>query len=328
MLDLTALLNSTNAYKTVKGDKQSNRLSHAYLLLCADGEMLGEYLKIIAKLITCKNGSPCNACRSCKLIGENAYSDVLAYPSGDGASVLVDDINSLISESYVKPLESDKKVFILNRAETMNLPSQNKLLKTLEEPPKGVHILIGATSEYPLLSTVKSRVKKLEIPGFTKDALFDALKDDCLDTDRLKSAIACGDGTLGKALALYKDENLEQAIELAVDTLINMKSSANVLDFTNKINDLKVDVAEFLSVLELLFRDMLVISQGKAELAFSEKAKYIMDNSVNFSTGSIINAIEKINQAFERKKYNANSAMLIEWLLFQILEGKYKWQKL
>jgi hypothetical protein len=53
-----------------------------------------------------------------------------------------------------------------------------------------------------------------------------------------------------------------------------------------------------------------------------------MQNAKNFSVGAIINAIEKTNEAFERKKFNANPTMLLEWLLFQILEGKYKWQKL
>ncbi len=327
MLNLTALISKTNAFKTVKGDKELDRLSHAYLLLCSDSEKLSEYLKFLAKLIACENGSPCEECRACKLIDENAHSDVLFYPS-NGSSVLVDDINSLISESYVKPLEGNKKIFIISHAETMNLPSQNKLLKTLEEPPKGVHILIGATSEYPLLSTVKSRVKKIEIPLFTNEQLFEALSGEFDDKDRLKNAIACGDGTVGKALALYANENLSQAIELAVDTLLNMKSSALVLDYSNRITALPVDITEFLSVLELLLRDMLAISQGKSELVSSANAKYVMDNALNFSTGAIINAIEKINEAYERKKFNANDTMLVEWLLFQILEGKYKWQKL
>ena len=57
----------------------------------------------------------------------------------------------------------------------MNASAQNKLLKTLEEPPKNVHILLGATSEYPLLATLKSRVKKLEIPPFDNQTIYKAL---------------------------------------------------------------------------------------------------------------------------------------------------------
>ena len=326
MLNLKALLKDTSAYKTVLGDKLAGRLSHAYLLLSPDKEMLDEYLKVFAKLITCSSDEPCGNCRACRLIDDKTYPDVFFYPI-NGQNVVVEDVNSLIAETFVKPLEGDKKVFVISNAETMNLPSQNKLLKTLEEPPKGVHIIIGATSEHPLLSTVKSRVKKLELPFFSADKLIETLKDDCPDQERLKNAISCGDGTVGKALALYQDENLSKAIELAIDTLVNMKSSANVLDYTNKILALEVGVLETLSIFELLFRDMLVLSQGKEKLASSSNAKYVMENGVNFSTGAIINALEKINQAVQRMKFNANPTMLVEWLLFQILEGKYKWQK-
>ncbi len=327
MIDLYTLLSGTSAYRTVISDKTANRLSHAYLFLSPDKDKLCDYLKFFAKLIVCKDGSPCGKCRACRLIEQNAFADLMIFPS-NGQAVVVDDITTLISESYVKPIENSEKVFVISNAETMNLPSQNKLLKTLEEPPRGVHILMGATSEYPLLPTVKSRVKKIEIPAFTAQKIFDALKDDCPDLERLKNAIACGDGTVGKTLSLYADDNLNDALSTVVDTLVNMKSSANLLDYANKILALKIDLSEILSILELLFRDMLVISQDKGELANSDKAKYIMQNSINFSTGAILHSLDKINEAYEKKKFNANPTMLVEWLLFQILEGKYKWQKL
>ncbi|MBQ9756471.1 MAG: hypothetical protein IJV99_02600 [Clostridia bacterium] len=326
MIDLTALLKDTNAYGVVKGDLQSNRLSHAYLFLTPDGDNLTEYLKIFAKLIICKDGG-CGKCRACRLIDENSFPDLAIFPK-DGESVLVDDVNSLINDSYIKPIECDKKVFIISQAQTMNLPSQNKLLKTLEEPPKGVHILIGATSEFPLLATVKSRVKKLEIPPFSPEKLVSALKGEYTDLERLNNAVECGDGTVGKAVKLYSDDSLKDAIDLVVDMLINMKSSANVLDYSIKISQTDSELSSFLSVLELILRDMLVISQGKKELCVNKNAEYIMNNSTGFSTGAIINALEKVTESYERKKFNANPTMLVEWLLFQILEGKYKWQKL
>jgi len=327
MIDFAALLSDTNAYRTVKGDKDNQRLSHAYLILTADGENLGEYLKIFARLMVCKDGAPCGKCRRCRLIGENAFSDVYFYPK-NGVNVLSDDVNELIEESYVKPIECDKKIFIISQAQTMNAAAQNKLLKTLGEPPTGVHIIIGATSEFALLPTVKSRVKKLEIPAFSKDKLFSALKNDCPDAKKLDTAIACGDGTVGKALRLYGDEKLSKLTELAIDTLVNMTSSKDVLEYSNRILAANQDPSEFMSVLELMLRDMLADREGATQTVLNGGAIERLRTAQNFCTGSIINALEKINEAEKRKKFNANPTMLIEWLLFQILEGKYKWQKL
>ena len=320
MVDLLRLLENTGAYKTVKSDKAAGRLSHAYLILSADKDNLGEYLKLFAKLIL--GGDE----RADRLIGEGIHPDVLTFPiSGD--AVLKEDVAALIEESFLKPVESDRKLFIINHGESMNASSQNKLLKTLEEPPKNVHILIGATSEYPLLTTVKSRVKKLTIPPFSAETLIDALTGDCPDTERLKEAVSCGDGTVGKALALYGDENLSETVELAVDTYNNMLSSRNVLEYSDKITG-KSGVKEFLSVLELINRDNLLYLSGAEDAVFNKKLLSRIKGAQGFTLGAVIYAADKIAEAERRLAANGNPQAVLERLLFAILEGKHKWRKL
>lgn len=327
-MSLLQLLKGTNAYKTILSDKYKSTLSHAYLVSCSDQQNLTTYLKELAKVMVCDYGEGCeDRCRNCALIEQGVHPDVVIYPKGEG-NILTQDVAEIIEQSHIKPLECDKKIFIISNAQTLNLPSQNKLLKTLEEPPKNVIIILGTTSEYPLLQTVKSRLRKLEIPAFTNEQLFEELKDEFFDEQRLKRAIACGDGTVGKAVQLYGDQNLAKISALAVDTLINMKSSANVLDYAQEILTTSPDEREFLSVLELLLKDMLLILSNKGELCSGSDGFSVLEKGVNFSLGAVIHAIESVHKAFERKKFNANSTMLIEWVLFQILEGKYKWQKL
>jgi DNA polymerase-3 subunit delta' len=333
MIDFYSLIKDTGAYKTVKGEKESGRLSHAYLLLCADKDNLTEYLKIFAKLILCNATEPCMECRKCKLIDKDAYPDLYLYPkkqekADKAETISSEDVVSIIEESYLKPIEGDKKIFILSQAQTMNAQAQNKLLKTLEEPPHGVCILIGATSEFPILSTVKSRVKKLEIPPFTSAKLFDALKGELTDEERLLSAIACGDGTVGTAVALYSDDDLKEVTDLVSDILVNMQSSSQVLEYSNKITKSKCDISRFLSVTELLLRDLLAYEQGAEKFVFNPRALESIKGAQGFSTGALLHALEKVGEANKRKKFNANPTMLIEWLLFQILEGKFKWKKL
>ena len=209
----------------------------------------------------------------------------------------------------------------------MNASAQNKLLKTLEEPPESVHIILGATSEFSLLPTIKSRVKKLEIPFFNKQMLKDALKNECEDEIKLENAIACADGTVGKVLSLYGDQNFVKIQELCIDVLVNMQSSKDVLLYSNKITASGVALDEFLSVLQLFLRDILTLCEGREDLVLNQMVGQLK-NVKGFKTGSVLHAIESIAEANKRLKFNANATMLIEWLLFQILEGKYKWQKL
>lgn len=327
MIDFQAIVKNTNAYRVIAGDKQQNRLSHAYLLLCPDSEFLQEYLKVFASVIACDSVEPCKTCRTCTLIGKKMHPDVIFFPKEQG-SVMSGDINELIEETYLKPLEISKKVFVIDNAHTMNASAQNKLLKTLEEPPEGVHILLGATSEFALLPTIKSRVRKLEMPFFNKEVLKEALKGECPDEKRLEQAIDCAFGTVGKALSNYGDEQFLQAKALCLDVLGNMQSSKDVLLFTDKVVNSQVAIDKFLSVLELYLRDILAVKQGREDLVISKSELEKIKGIERFNTGSCVHALESVTEAHKRLKFNATPTMLVEWLLFQILEGKYKWQKL
>lgn len=324
-MELLSLLKETSAYKSVVSDKANNRLSHAYLVVTSDAKMLGEYLKIFAKLIL-SDGS-LGDIRTERLIDDGAHPDVLTFPKS-GDSVLKEDVAAIIEESFYKPIESDKKIFLILNGESMNASSQNKLLKTLEEPPKGVHMIIGATSEYPLLSTVKSRVKKLVIPPFDKDKLFDALICDYPDEEALKQAIACGDGTVGTAISLYSDDYLSDTVALCEDVFINMKSSRNVLEFSNRIAGLKDGAKEFISVLGTLCRDYMLYLNGEKKAVFNKSALDRIKSAEGFNSGALVYISDRIFEAERRLAANVNPQAAIERLLFDFLEGKHKWQKL
>ncbi len=324
MIDFLSLLKTTDAYKVLLSDKRQKTLSHAYMIVCADKEYLGEYLKIFAQVLACNEDEPCLSCRTCELIKRGAHVDVLTFPEGD--TVVVNDINTLIEQSYVKPFESDKKIFIVNHGETINTSAQNKLLKTLEEPPKNVYILLGTTSEYPILHTVKSRVKKLVIPSFDSKLLYSALSKDYPEQDKLKNAIFCSDGTVGKTVELYGDKSLFTVIDFVCDMIVNMQSSKDILDYVTKFNQEKIDFNQLLTVLNLTFREMLVGIQNEklvGNIGIYNRVK----GAKGYNTGALIYAIDKVMESVKRKKFNTNQTMLLDWLMFQILEGKYKWQK-
>ena len=324
MADFLSLLKSTAAYGAFSGEVAKDRVAHAYLIVHPDDENLINYLKIFAKDIV--KASSVDKERAESLIENGFHPDVKIYPAKKDV-VLTEDVADLINESYIKPIESGKKVFIINRAETMNASAQNKLLKTLEEPPKNAVIILGATSEYPLLATVKSRVRKLIIPEFSESALKDALKDDCPDAEKLKTAIACGNGTVGKTLENYRDEKLPLVLAAVIDVIVNMQSSKDVLLFTGKIAALKVSALEFISVMKTVFADMLKAAEGKSDLVSDADALKKTEGAKGFTEGALVFAIDSINESEKRLKFNVSEGTVIERLLFSILEGKYKWRK-
>ena len=326
MIDMLPLIKNTSAYKTVKADIKSNRLSHAYLILFKDKVYSEAVLRIFAKTVFCENDDPCGNCRACRLIDEGRFPDAKEFPE-NGNSIVKDDVLSLIEQSFLKPIEGDKKLFLLKNAESMNATAQNKILKTLEEPPSGVHIFMCATGEFNLLPTVRSRVKTLTIPEFSKDTLFDVMRPYYTDEEKLKAAIFCGDGTVGRSEALYGDEKTLATLSFTTDLMLNMKSSRNLPEFSKKLSDLKIDFGEFLTVFELTLRDLLCYNHGEKALVFNSEQSSRVLSAGGYNDGAIIYILDRISETRRMLAANVNAQMVSDKFLFSVLEGKHKWSK-
>lgn len=313
------LIKNTTAYKIFTGDKQNDTLSHATLIVCDDSYMLKKYLKIFASALMCSESEPCFNCRTCRLIESETFSDVAFYPTGE--KLVVDDVDELISKCYVKPLESDKKLFVVSNMQDANTASQNKLLKILEEPPKNTYILLGTTSTYPILTTVLSRVKRLEIPSFTDDAIYSELKNTYTDLDRLNTAIKLSNGKIGEVISRYQSGETEDVESLVIDAFNNMKTSRDVIKYSCKIT--KENVADFVVITSK------IISEVSAIITNSKTAKNAKLNGIieKYSLGAIVFIGEKLREAEKALAFNGNATAIADGLLFGIVEGKNKWSK-
>jgi DNA polymerase III delta' subunit len=107
---------------------------------------------------------PCRACRGCRLVASGNHPDLHRLaPSGPGDQVRIDAIRGLVAELALLPVEGGARVAVIERAHRMNEDAQNALLKTLEEPPGGVVIVLCADDEDRLLPTIRSRCARLRL---------------------------------------------------------------------------------------------------------------------------------------------------------------------
>lgn len=306
------VIRNTNAYKIIYGEKKRGELSHAYLIVCPDGVMLKTYMKLFASLIMCENDGACGECRPCRLIDKEAYADCDFYPK-DGDKIKTADIDDLVSKTIIRPIESDIRMFALVGAENMTAEAQNKILKTLEEPPRNVCILIGATSDNALLPTVKSRVKRLDVPPFSDGEIRRALGDEYPDKAKLESAIALGGGKIGSVIKAYTDGNAEKMQTFCREVLFSMRSSKDVAKYSSKIN--KDNIKDFISILKSEVANLLVKDNRKA-------------GDYGYVTGALIAISDMLSEKERALYYNANAVMVADSVLLAILGEKYKWQKL
>ncbi|GEM_PF-1427840 len=313
------LLKNSSAYKIIASDKKQNKLNHAYLVMCQDGDMHDEYLKILAKLIMCNDAEFCDDCRVCKLIDNKSHPDIAFFPK-DG-KLKTDSADELIRQSVVKPFELDKRLFVVRKIEELN-QYQNKLLKTLEEPPKNVYMLISTERPVAVLPTVKSRSKIVEIQDFSEQELLKTAMSMGYLGDRLMLAVKLCGGKLGRLIRYYENDDLLAIKDLACDMLCNM-TGKNLPEYAGKLKN--ISVKDFISVTKLLLNKLLIyLTDKKVDPLY----KNLYQNTEKWRYGSIIAIIERLNGFEKSINFNMNNAILVDGVLFAIMEEKTKWQKL
>ncbi len=147
---------------------------HAILLVGPDGVGKTTLALDLAAGLLCEadpDGRPCRACRACRMVEHGGHPDLHRLgPVGPGRQVVIGGpeakyrgVRDLIAELALMPVEGRARVAIVEGAERMNEDAQSALLKTLEEPPAGVVIVLCADQETRLLPTVRSRCARIRL---------------------------------------------------------------------------------------------------------------------------------------------------------------------
>ncbi len=137
----------------------TNRFPHAVII---EGEALsGKSLLtsyIVSALFCQEEDAPCGKCRVCSLVKAGTHPDLFfTAPLEKKKNIAVEQIRKLKIDAYIRPQMSDKKVFVIDCADTMNPQSQNAILKVLEEPPGDTVFILQVRSRSALLPTILSR---------------------------------------------------------------------------------------------------------------------------------------------------------------------------
>jgi len=194
---LRKIIGHKSIIDSIDSRKLNDSFSHANLIVGNDGigkSIIAKYMS--SKIIKRKDDSEC-------------VDIVKYYPSS--ASFGVDDVRNIINEVNKKPYEGDRKVLILYRCDKLTIQAQNALLKTIEEPPRGVYLILLSDSLETILDTIKSRCQIYKLTPLNKEDILNYIEDKYTDlaSDDKKSALAYAAGVPGKVDRFIGHQNLK-----------------------------------------------------------------------------------------------------------------------
>ena len=292
----------------------AQRFSHAHLIVGEDG--LGK--SIIAKEI------------SLKLLGKTenrSYVDILEWRVGrNKQSIGVDEIRDITKETNKKPYEGDKKVVIIYEAHKMTTEAQNAFLKTIEEPPNGVTIILLSEGLSFILETIKSRCQVHKLNRLNTKDIISYVKREYpnLEEQELKQAIAFSEGIPGRIKFFLEDSDFKEIRNETMNILLELSGKDRYIvkkyeSFFDKNKDLW---REILSCFVSYIRDIVIYKEvGRDDMVINnDKIEEIKKLSNIYSLKALDKMVKEIDNVKENLERRVNSELAFDIMLLNMQE--------
>ena len=314
---------------------KNGRLSHAYLLTGPPRVGKRTLALDIARAVNClEENPPCAECSQCQRVTKGLHSDISIIglepmPSDETrlrTSILIRQVREAQEQAVLKPYEGAGRVFIFEDAELLSEEAANALLKTLEEPPEQVTLVLLATAAELLPETIVSRCTVIRLRPLSHALVEESLRDAHGATPELAARIArASRGRLGWALEALADpsllearaERLEELLAATYGTLEQRFGLASSL--ATRFTRDRADAGRSLALWLGWWRDVLVANCGSPELVANVDHRRHVDAAAgSLAPHQIADAISAINETWDRLEANVNPRLALESLMLRL----------
>jgi DNA polymerase III subunit delta' len=264
------------------------RVAHAYVFEGPPGVGKRSAALGLAMALDCgvAPGSGCGACEICRRIEAGLHPDVPSFgPSGPGGQIVIDDIRAILALTRTRPHEARARVIVVDDADAMNPSSANGLLKTLEEPLPGNHLVLCTRAPDRLLPTVRSRAQRIRFRALGPTALTAIARARGLPAARAEIAVALADGSAARMLEAAGaskgngdgtgDEEAGEGTGLGqalgeLRRAVSTPGAGQLFDAVQALTgekESKADLPRLVALLGGLYRDAMAVAAGAPELA-------------------------------------------------------------
>ena len=321
------LLGHEWASKLLKQHILHGDVRHAYLFSGAPGIGRRSLALAFAQAVNCPQpvspGEPCGTCRICRQTAAMQQPDLsIIEADQEGGMIKVDQIRNLQRSLSLSPYEARYRIALLVNFNRANPNAQNALLKTLEEAPKQVILLLTADSPENLLPTIASRCEILRLRPVSTEKLESQLQSRWnLSAEKANLIAHLSDGRVGLAVRMTSEPDLIEKRSTWVDEYLrlvplNLRERFSAAENLSKNRDqLRMQLQTWMS----LNRDLMMAKNEKKEtLTNQDHAKELIDLAEKLSMEQIVAQLKEIDHSLEILEQNANLRLLLENLLISI----------
>ena len=336
------------ATKVLHGSLTAGRESHAYLFTGPNSVGKHTLALDFARALNCiptpdmfgeTRTKPCGECSSCGRITRAIYPDVRTIDVNTPSSkdtdpavakrrvmIGIDLIADLQRDAMLEPFEGQSRVFIIDEANRMSSDAANSLLKTLEEPPPAVHIILTASSQNQLPETIASRCHLIRLRSVPVHVIEEALIER-FDADPNDAALLAkmSQGAPGWAISALKDPSLIDTRKQAASRIINIIDS-DLEERFQYARDISIEfrrdrdsaLDEISSWLEIL-RDVAYIKHDLNDrIVFTDQLDQLQRLSSRISEDQIASSMQTATSTRHALMSNALPQLALEVMMMDV----------
>ncbi len=323
MTDNWNLLGHNWAVDMLRRHIASGEARHAYLFAGPPGLGRRSLALAFARALNCSNppapGEFCGQCRDCRQITAMQHPDLaVVQAENEGGILKVDQVREVRRTVSLKPYQSKYRLALFLRFQEANDNASNALLKTLEEAPAHVILLLTADNPESLLPTIVSRCEMLRLRPLPIGQVKRELESRGLESGQAELIAHLSGGRPGYAFRLAEDKSLLDFRQKKLNDLQTLLSSSRVDKFAyaEKLAKDKNEMRQAFLVWESFWRDVfLSASKADSPLTNVDRAEEIASLAARLELPAARGRVNEVQRALHQMERNVNARLLTEILL-------------
>jgi len=306
------------AISLLKYSLASEHIAHAYLLTGPPQIGKTTLATNLAQALNClSEHRPCGECSVCQRIARHVHPDVrLIEPEGD--SIKIEQVRTMQREVALSPYEGRRRVYILCQFENATREAANCLLKTLEEPPDYVVLVLTAHEADLLLPTIVSRCQVLPLRPLPVSQVVQALRERWgVDEEQALLLGKLSSGRIGWAVTAYRDSEIlaRRGRHLAALQEITQRGRLDRLRYAQQLSRRPEGIPEVLDLWLSWWRDLLLLhAQCPENIVNVDQEPTLHEQAGRYSTEQIKDFIRSIRTTQQQLRQNVNAQLALEVL--------------